>query len=124
MQSSATTPYGLSPNIAMGLASLFGPIGAIVLLAARPENRDVRFIAIQSIVSCIAYFGLFIVLSVAEGIVGMLPGIRLIVLPVTLLLDVAISVSILAAWIVVTIRGFAGSATRLPIIAPYADRWV
>ncbi len=124
MQSSSTTPYGLAPNVAMGLASFFGPIGAIVLLAARPENRDVRFISVQSIVSCIAYCGLFIVLSIAEGVVGMVPGIRLIVLPVTLMLDLAITFAIIAAWLIVTIRAFAGSVTRLPVIAAYADRWV
>jgi uncharacterized membrane protein len=46
--------FGLAPNVAAGLASFFSWIGGLVILLGKPPQQWVRFVAVQSIVLCVA----------------------------------------------------------------------
>ena len=61
LQAPTDTPFGLQPNIAAGLAYLFGLIGGIVILLGGGTNRMVKFAAAQSI----TMWAIYIVLSIA-----------------------------------------------------------
>ena len=98
--------------MAAGLASFFTLLGGIVILLGKPPQQWVRFVAVQSIVMCVAYFILIIAITIVST---MLAIAHLGIL--SLLLWVVEMVSGLAyfiAWIIQTIQAFQGKAQRLP----------
>ena len=115
--------YGLAPNVAAGLASFFSWIGGLVILLGKPPQQWVRFVAVQSIVLCVAWFVCYIALMVISIMVGFIPGIRLVLWPIISIAYMLLGLAFFIAWLMATIKAFQGSALRLPIVAQYADRW-
>jgi uncharacterized membrane protein len=122
-QDSTQSAFGLTPNVAAGLASFFGIVGGIVILLGKPVQQWVRFVAVQSIVLWAAWIAFLIAINIVLGIVGMIPGLRLVLIPVVLLVQLALGIVIFVAWLMTTIKAFSGQALRLPVVAALADRW-
>jgi uncharacterized membrane protein len=122
IQDQSESSFGLAPNIAAGLASLFSWIGGLVILLGKPPQQWVRFVAVQAIVMAVMYIIVqiaYTVLSVMLGIAH-LGAISLILFPIDMLVGLAFFVF----WLIATIQAFQGKAYRIPVVANYADRWV
>jgi uncharacterized membrane protein len=113
--------FGLAPNVAAGLASLFSWVGGLVILLGKPPQQWVRFVAVQSIVLFVVYLIIQIVLTVLNIMLGIahLGVVSLILFPIGMLIGLAFFI----VWLIATVKAFQGSAWRIPVIANYADRW-
>ncbi len=116
--------FGLQPNIAAGLASLFSWVGGLVILLGKPPQAWVRFVAVQSIVLAVAYAICAFALGIVWGVVSFIPGVRLVLFPIFMLAGGVLWLASVVGWLVCTIQGFSGKAQRLPVIAEYADRFM
>ncbi len=116
--------YGLEPNIAAGLASLFGLIGGIVILLGKPPQPWVRFIAMQAIVLWAVWFVLSIAISILATMLWMIPAVGGTAFSLILIVRMLVGLALFVAWLIATIRAFQGTAWRIPIIGDLADRWV
>ncbi len=105
------TPFGLEPNIAMGLAYLLSWIGGIIMLAGGGTNKAVRWAAAQSIVLGVAYIIIFVVLNF------LLVPLSLSSLGLYMLIHAIVWISWIAAWLWTTITGFMGKEVRVPLIS-------
>ncbi len=123
IQDSPQSAHGLTPNVAAGLASLFGIIGGIVILLGKPAQQWVRFVAVQSIVLWGAWIAFLIAINIVMSIVAFIPGVRLLLIPVVLIVQLLAGLLIFVAWLMTTIKAFSGQALRLPVVAAIADRW-
>ena len=119
----STSAYGLDARIAAGIASLLGPIGAIVILVGKPPETWVRFTAVQSLVFAAAWIAFSIVDGIVGTIVGAIPGVRTILGAVLALVGLVVALGALAIYVVVSVRAFTGKVTRVPVAATIADRW-
>ncbi len=109
------TPFGLEPNVAAGLAYLFGFIGGIVMLAGGGSNKFVRWAAAQSIVLSLVYMVVWFVLNAAyTPLYGAGFGLRM-------LLMFVLWVAFVAAWLWTFITAFQGKIVRVPVIASLTD---
>ena len=108
-QSPQDTPYGLQPNVAAGVAYLFGLVGGIVILLGGGTNRAVKWAAAQSITLSGTWIALWIVLRIALGFV---PVIGLLLLPVLMILGLVFFV----LWLWTFITAFQGKTVEVPII--------
>jgi uncharacterized membrane protein len=113
IQPTTDAPFGLQPNVAAGLAWVFGLIGGLVMLFGGGTNKFVKFAAAQSAVLWGGYLALIIVLNIVIAIVHFL---ALILLPLFMILGLVMMV----VWIYTTVMGFQGKDLRLPVIAPFA----
>ncbi len=104
-------PFGLQPNIAAGLAWVFGIIGGLIMLFGGGTNRFVKIAAAQSTVLWGGYFVLMVALNIIVAIVHFLAIIVLVV-----------SLAAIVLWIYTTIMGFTGKDIRLPFVAPFAAK--
>jgi len=109
-QTPQDSPYGLQPNIAAGIAYLFGLVGGIVILLGGGTNRMVKWAAAQSITMWGLYFAFWIVLRFA---LGMVPIIGLLFLPVIMIIGLVYFV----LWLWTFISAFQGKTVEVPIIA-------
>lgn len=98
------------------LCYLLTILTGILFLVLEPYNRDrtIRFHAFQSIFFFVAVMACYIVLSV----IGFLPVIGLLVLPLYLVLWIGS----LAVWIVLMVKAYNGQRWVLPIIGPLAEK--
>jgi uncharacterized membrane protein len=122
-QDSSQSAFGLTANVAAGLAAFFGVVGGIVILLGKPVQQWVRFVAVQSIVLWAVWIAFLIAVNIVMGILGTIPGLRLVLIPLILLVQLALGLVIFVAWLMTTIKAFSGQALRLPFIADLADRW-
>ncbi len=121
IQDQPTSSFGLSPNVAAGIASFFTWLGGLIILLGKPPQQWVRFVAVQSIVLFVAYVVAMIAIAVISG---MLAIAHLGAISILLgLVNLAIGVLYFIAWLLTTIKAFQGSALRLPFVADIADRW-
>jgi uncharacterized membrane protein len=121
IQDQPTSSFGLSPNVAAGIASFFTWLGGLIILLGKPPQQWVRFVAVQSIVMFVVYVVACIAVAVISGMLAVahLGMISILLGFVNLLIGVAYFV----AWLLTTIKAFQGSALRLPFVADIADRW-
>lgn len=110
----STTESGLSDNGA-GALSYITFIPAVIFLAMPPYNKSsyVRFHAWQSIFLTVACVLLFVVLA----ILGRIPFLGLIVLPVMFIADLGIFI----LWIIVVLKAVNGQKFKIPIIGGLAE---
>jgi uncharacterized membrane protein len=103
------TSTGLQENVA-GLLSYVGWwVSGIVFLLLEPENKFVRFHAIQSIV----VFGF---ITVAGWVLGLLPFAGGWIGRIVGLVGVAL-------WIVLMVKAYQGARYKLPIAGDLAEKW-
>ena len=122
IQDQSTSSFGLSANVAAGLAALFSWVGGLVILLGKPPQQWVRFVAVQSIVLGIAYVAFFVLLSIINIMIGISHMWPLYAF--TGILGLLGMIVYFIALIATTIRGFQGSALRLPVLAGIADKYV
>ena len=122
IQDQQQSSFGLSPNVAAGIASFFTWLGGLIILLGKPPQQWVRFVAVQSIVLFVVY----VVAEIALGVIGtMLAVAHLGAIGILLyFVNFAIGIAYFIAWLISTIKAFQGQAMRLPFVADLADRWV
>jgi len=102
------TSTGLNKNVAGLLCYVLGWISGVVFILIEPENKFVRFHAIQSIVT----FG---VLNVVGFILNWIPVIGGFV-------SWAISVLGFILWIVLMVKAYQGTKYKLPWVGNFAEK--
>ena len=112
IQDSPQSAHGLTPNVAAGLASLFGIIGGIVILLGKPAQQWVRFVAVQSIVLWAAWIAFLIAINIVMSIVAFIPGLRLVLIPVVLIVQLLIGLAVLRRLADRDDQAFQGQALR------------
>lgn len=103
------TSTGLDENIAGLLCYVGWWVSGVVFLIIEPDNRFVRFHAIQSIVA----FG---AITVALSVFGSLPFIGFVLTPIIGLLGVAL-------WIAMMITAYQGAKYKLPWTGNVAEKY-
>jgi uncharacterized membrane protein len=102
------TSSGMDQNVAGLLCYVAGWITGLIFFLIEKENRFVRFHAMQSIIT----FGGLTVLFI---VVGMIPFLNLILVPVLALLQ-------LILWIVLMVKAYQGQLFKLPVIGDMAEK--
>jgi uncharacterized membrane protein len=104
----AKTKMGLEENIAGLLCYVLGWITGIIFLLLEPENKFVRFHAIQSII----VFGLFTIVTAILGWIPIVGGFFIWIL----------SVIAFILWIVLMFKAYQGTKFKLPKAGDIAER--
>ena len=104
------TSTGLEANVAGLLCYVAGWISGLVFILIEKENKFVRFHAIQSII-------VFGVLSVASIVLGWIPLLNVVIVPL-------ISVLGLVLWIVLMVKAYQGEKYKLPWAGDLAEKQV
>jgi uncharacterized membrane protein len=114
--SASAAQAGLQENVAALLCYVLTILSGILFLVLEPYNRNktIRFHAFQSIFFFVALMVCYIALSV----IGMLPVIGLVTIPLYLVLWVAS----LIIWIMLMVKAYNGQRWVLPIIGPLAEK--
>jgi uncharacterized membrane protein len=109
------TVGGLTDNVA-GLLAYITVIPAIIFLVLEPYNKSrfIRFHAFQCIFFCVA----MIAISIALTILGLIPFIGLILIPIHLL----VGLGAFALWIVLMLKAYQGQMFKLPIIGDISEK--
>jgi uncharacterized membrane protein len=108
------TSLGLTENVAGLLCYVLGWISGLVFLLLEPENKFVRFHAVQSIVT----FGGITIISFALSILGIIPLLGV-------LFDIAnwmIGALAFVLWIVLMIKAVQGTKFKLPWVGDFAEK--
>lgn len=100
------TPYGLQPNVAAGLAYLFGILGGIVIMLGGGTNQFVKWAAAQSI----TLWGVYIVLEFLLQFAGGLVHVLWMLVPIVGLVWFVL-------WLWTFITAFQGKQVEVPFIA-------
>jgi uncharacterized membrane protein len=115
----AASSTGLEPHFAGALAYLAGPFSGIILLLAEGTNRFVRFHAWQAIIGLGGLGGLAVTLLLSAFL-------GLFVSP-NLFTTLFVSAGVVAivwvfVWAACLFKAFNGSAWKLPLAGPLAER--
>ncbi|HTZ89209.1 MAG TPA: zinc-ribbon domain-containing protein [Alloacidobacterium sp.] len=110
---------GLSENAAAAIAYIT-IIPAIIFLVLEPYNRMrlVRFHAVQSIALAVAWFVIWICVSIVHTMLHFIPFLYLLLV----LVDLAISVGFFIAWLLCILKASKGEYFKLPIIGDFAEK--
>ncbi len=108
------TSTGLSENVAGLLCYVLGWISGIVFILIEPENKFVRFHAVQSI----ATFGGITIISIALSILGLIPVLGV----VFDIVDWIIGVLAFILWIVLMVKAYQGTRYKLPWAGNFAEK--
>ncbi len=110
------TSTGLDENVAGLLCYVLGWVSGIVFLVIEPENKFVRFNAMQSIVT----FGSITVISIVLSILGLIPFIGRFFG----ILGYIVGLIAFVLWIVLIVMAAQGKKYRLPWAGNLAEKWV
>ena len=102
------TSSGMNQNVAGLLCYLAGWITGLIFFLIEKENRFVRFHAMQSIIT----FGS---LSVLFLVIGFMPFVNLILVPILAILQVIL-------WIILMVKAYQGELFKLPMIGEIAEK--
>jgi len=103
------TSTGLQENIAALLSYLLGWVTGLIFYLLEPNNKFVRFHAIQSII----VFGTFTLLGI---ILGWIPFIGTFIWSL-------ISLLAFILWIILMVKAYQGVKYKLPIAGNLAEKW-
>jgi uncharacterized membrane protein len=106
---------GLSDNVA-GMLAYITIIPAIIFLVLEPYNRN-RFIRFHSF-QCIFFWLALVVIHISLSIVGMVPFLIFVTVP----LHVLVSLGALVIWIILLIKANQGLMYKLPYIGDLAEK--
>jgi len=112
---SAPCSMGLDQKVAVLLSYLLGWIGGLVFYFGERENRFVRFSAMQSLMINAGWIGIFFVMTVLSRIP--LLGI------VFWIVNMLVTVGVVAVIVLLAVQGFKGAKVKLPIIGGLAEQW-
>ena len=99
---------GLTDNVAAALAYI--PLVGLVFLLIEPynKNRTIRFHSFQSLFFVVAWV-------VLDGVVGMIPIINFVALPLLWLGQIAI-------WLVLVFKAYQNQMFKLPVLGDIAEQ--
>ena len=103
------TSIGLAENVAGLLCYVLAWITGIIFLLIEPENKFIRFHALQSII-------VFGILSVANAILSYIPIIGIF-------FSWIIGVIMFILWVVLMIKAYQGTKYKLPWAGDLAEKW-
>ncbi len=104
------TSIGLAENVAGLLCYVLGWVSGFVFILIEPENKFVRFHAMQSII-------VFGVISIVGGVLGWMPFIGAF-------FSVVISIVAFILWIVLMVKAYQGTRYKLPWAGDLAEKWI
>ncbi len=109
---------GMTDNVAAALCYVLGLITGIVFLVLAPynQNKFIRFHAFQAIFFHVA----FIVLTLAEMMIGLMMPIGMLVM--MSLLSTLIWLGAVVVWILLLVKAYQGERFKLPIIGDLAEK--
>jgi uncharacterized membrane protein len=109
------TTGGMTDNIA-GLLAYVTIIPAIVFLVIEPynKNRYIRFHAFQCLFIAAASFAI----GIAFMILGMIPVVNLLLIPISMILWIGIFVLV----IICMVKAYQGQMFKLPVIGDLAEK--
>ncbi|GHO44166.1 DUF4870 domain-containing protein [Ktedonospora formicarum] len=108
----------MQPNVAAGLACVFGWVSGLVFFLIEKQNRFVRFFAMQSILLS----GGFTVLSILLNIMtSFMPSSVAVLFSC---LTGLISLAFFVGWLIQLINAFQGKMFKLPVIGDMAEKFV
>jgi uncharacterized membrane protein len=105
----AKTATGLEEKVAGLLCYVLGWVSGIVFLILEPENKFVRFHAIQSII-------VFGAITIAMAILSWIPFIGIFFGWILWVLWVIL-------WIVLMVKAYQGTKYKLPVSGNMAEKW-
>ena len=110
---------GLSPNAAAAISYLT-IIPSIIFLVLEPYKsmKLVKFHSIQNIALAVAWVIVYIGLTVVSLALHFIPFIGILFL----LLDLAVAVAFIAAWLIALIKASKGEFFKLPFIGAFAAK--
>lgn len=114
-QPSYGTSTGLDPKIASLLAYVFGWVSGLILYLVEKDHQEVRYHAAQSILVSIAFFAVYI----AVTILGFIPVIGFLFW----LLGILVGLGAFVLWIYLMIQGYNLRHVRLPVVGGLAEQW-
>ena len=120
-QAGPVAAAGLEDNAAGALCYLVGFITGIIFLVLEPYSKRpfVRFHAFQSILFCVAWFALSMILSIALGVGGLaMHTLWWILIPLRLL----IGLLGFLIWLFCMYKAYNKELYQLPIIGPIAAK--
>jgi len=115
------TSTGLNPNIAGLLCYLVGWVTGIVFLLLEPNNRFVRFHAIQSIIVFGAITILSIILTILTAIFGFMGPLGFVSI-IFGAISTIIWILALILWIVLMVKAYQGEYFMLPVAGNMAEK--
>jgi uncharacterized membrane protein len=104
------TSIGLDENVAGLLCYVLGWISGVVFLLIEPENKFVRFHALQSII-------VFGALTIVQIIVGWIPFFGVVLVPI-------VGIIMFIMWIVLMVKAYQGTRYKVPWAGNLAEKWV
>ena len=111
----------MSDNAAGAIAYLLGFITGILFLVLAPYNQNprIRFHAFQSIFLNIAWFVLWIVVTIVSIALHVIPLVGTIV---SILLAFGLWIGALVIWLYMMFKTYNGETIVLPVIGPMAQK--
>jgi uncharacterized membrane protein len=115
------TTVSMNDNMAAALCYLFGFITGILFLVLSPynQNRTIRFHAFQSIFMNIAWFAVWIVITILMIPFHYIPFLGLFI---SVVLHSALGLGALILWLYMMFKTYNGEKIVLPVIGPMADK--
>lgn len=112
---SSSSSMGLDQRVAVLLSYLLGWVGGLVFFFVEKENRFVRFSAMQSLIINAIWIAVFFLLTMFSKIP--LLGV------VFWVINILISVGIVAVVVLLAIQGFKGTKIKIPLLGNLAEQW-
>jgi uncharacterized membrane protein len=106
---------GLTDNVA-GMLAYITIIPAIIFLVMAPYNRS-RFIRFHSF-QCIFFWVALVVLQIVIGILGVVPFLLLITIPLHFL----VWLGAVVVWVILLVKANQGQMFKLPLIGDLAEK--
>lgn len=117
----AATSTGLEPNIAAGIAAVFGWIGGLIFFFVEKKSTFVRFWAAQLAVLWLGVVAVMIALSIVSMILSQISNLFAILFG---LISLVIWLGCFVMWVITLIKTFGGKEWRIPFVADLADKLV
>jgi uncharacterized membrane protein len=111
----------MNDNMAGALCYLFGFITGILFLVLAPynQNRTIRFHAFQSIFLNVAWFAVWIVVTVVALALNAIPFLGVFV---SIVLHLALFLAGIIIWFYMMYKAYNGEKVVLPFVGPLADK--
>jgi uncharacterized membrane protein len=111
----------MNDNLAGALCYLLGFITGILFLVLAPynQNRLIRFHAFQSIFLNIAWFALYILVSIISLAFRIVPFLGTFV---SIVLHLALFLAGIIVWFYLLFKTYNGEKIVLPLVGPFADK--
>jgi uncharacterized membrane protein len=105
----AKSSTGLDENVAGLLCYIAGWVSGLVFFLIEKDSKFVKFHAMQSIVTYVAFMLILWIVSVIPFIGGAIAGL--------------VGLLALVLWIVLMIKAYQGEKFKLPVIGDLAEKW-